>query len=98
MDLTFKKLFILETQISNKHTIILNCEFFFAKHFQEKKMQVFPSKTTISQLEAIQIHVDIFINTAKGHFKLKPYTVPHFRLAVLATQQVFALAANGVRE
>jgi hypothetical protein len=50
-------------------------------------MQVFPSKTIIYQLQAITIHVDIFINIATEHFKLKPYTVLTLQLAVLATSK-----------
>jgi len=57
-------------------------------------MQVFPSKTTIYQLQAITIHVDIFKNIVIEHFKLKPYTVLTLQLAVLATPKAFILAAK----
>jgi hypothetical protein len=65
---------------------------FSPKVFQEKKMQVFPSKTTKYQLQAVTIHVDIFINIVIEHFKLKPYTVLTLQLAVLATSKAFTLA------
>jgi len=68
--------------------------YFSPKIFQEKKMQVFPSKTTIYQLQATTIHVDTFINIVIEHFKLKPCTVLTLQLAVLATPTAFTLAAK----
>jgi len=57
-------------------------------------MQVFPSKTTIYQLQAITIHVDTFTNIVTEPFKLKPYTVLTLQLAVLATPKAITLAAK----